>query len=783
MSTILSDADMAKLIAGSKVDAPETAPSSGRPLSDAELAQLAVKVPGFGAEISQAESFGRGAVEGATFGYDDKLGMDKERREASRNANPWTHFAGEIVGGSVPMVAAGPIGAAARGTSLAARGVRGVAGALTLGETGTVGQAALQSAKIGGVYGALSGSGHADVQPEDTMSEALLKRGKGALLHGAIGTVVGAPVGVAAYGASRAASGLANRILPDVEGQVAAARDPAMQGLKDIARDAGYDRVNTGELARSLTVQPPHRGISQEMTDRVIDQHLSGAPINDIATTSGLAGRDVQTIVEAFERDVAPRFRDLNLVEAIKQGPLQRNAVTGVEQPAVVSTRNLDRLQKWAANQEGQGAAEAEQAFMTRKNEMPSRMQQAIDQAFGSGNEQGRNAALERTRQAASLKFEKLRALEPDVAVQPPEFGPLLETTPFKRALEFAADNGKIRGEPGYQAGVHEIMTPAQILDVHKSLTMQGRPSGKPEMASQEYLAREARRRFVDLMENSFGNRRGKQWAEANQGWRQFRDLMTAREHADDMALVNGGRNAEPLTWLRERNDALAKAEATLKNAQEALNQAQLKVMNGAHRNTLNSAQGRVNKAIAEADHHRAVLSEFRANWGEALKDQIARSTNHNDFTNKLLTQEGQRRIVAALGPEQGRTFIQALTNFRTQQNLGNRLYGGPDTAFKQQHNERMQALADLVTSAIHMRPGGLLDATKRIASNAYQRQRADRVNRTLSGQGPEFLRQALRTLQAQEYARQRAQPYVGRPLISVGARSGGLLGGLLGDN
>ena len=120
--------------------------------------------------------------------FDFRPDMDKPVHEvdwfADRGRVLGAYAYAEMVGGGVPMVAAGPIGAAARGTSLAARGVRGVAGALTIGETGTVGQAALQSAKIGGVYGGLSGSGHADVQPDDTMSEALLKRGKGALSQG-----------------------------------------------------------------------------------------------------------------------------------------------------------------------------------------------------------------------------------------------------------------------------------------------------------------------------------------------------------------------------------------------------------------------------------------------------------------------------------------------------------------------------------------------------------------------------------------------------------------------
>lgn len=110
------------------------------------------------------ESFGRGAAEGATLGFDDKLGLDKERREASKRANPWTHFLGEAAGSVVPMVAATllPTGAsqaaaAGRGAQLLTKGAGLVRGALVPGEIASVGQAIGQGTKLGAVYGGLTG--------------------------------------------------------------------------------------------------------------------------------------------------------------------------------------------------------------------------------------------------------------------------------------------------------------------------------------------------------------------------------------------------------------------------------------------------------------------------------------------------------------------------------------------------------------------------------------------------------------------------------------------------
>jgi len=131
-------------------------------------------------DVSVLESFLRGGAEGATFGFDDKLGLDKERREASRKANPWTHFMGEMAGTVLPMAVATPL-AAVRGAGIAARVARGVATPLVPGEMATLGQSIGQGAKLGVTYGALSGAGHADVKEDDSLVQAGLKRAGGAL--------------------------------------------------------------------------------------------------------------------------------------------------------------------------------------------------------------------------------------------------------------------------------------------------------------------------------------------------------------------------------------------------------------------------------------------------------------------------------------------------------------------------------------------------------------------------------------------------------------------------
>src|SRR5688572_486568 len=79
------------------------------PVAGAASAAPAGPAPGM------LESFGRGVLGGATLGFEDEIGLaDKDRQEASRKANPWTHFAGEVVGTIAPAVVATPL-AAVRG--------------------------------------------------------------------------------------------------------------------------------------------------------------------------------------------------------------------------------------------------------------------------------------------------------------------------------------------------------------------------------------------------------------------------------------------------------------------------------------------------------------------------------------------------------------------------------------------------------------------------------------------------------------------------------------------
>jgi len=229
--------------------------------SDPFAKYTAPDAPGVG------ESVLRGVSEGLSFGYDDKLGVSKEHREASRKANPWAHFFGEVIGGAVPMIGAAllPTGAtqaaaAGRGAQLVNRGLGLVRSALAPGEIVTAGQAIGQGAKLGAVYGGLSGSGHADVKDTDTWSDAIQKRGAGAVKDAALGTVFGGGLGAVGHGLYRAGQSIGGlRALSQAE-----TADHGQGALHLATRKMEQDRVTPQQILEKIYEEfPSHTDIAK----------------------------------------------------------------------------------------------------------------------------------------------------------------------------------------------------------------------------------------------------------------------------------------------------------------------------------------------------------------------------------------------------------------------------------------------------------------------------------------------------------------------------------------
>lgn len=376
-------------------------------------------------QVSALESLLRGAAEGATFGFDDKLGLDRDARERSRAANPWTHFAGEMVGGIAPIVATGGIGAGIRGTAVAARasglvptsvaraGI-GTANALEAvmlpGQIGGIGSAALQGSKLGAVYGGLSGAGHADVDQNDSWHDALVRRAMGAGTGTAVGTVLGAPLGVVGHGIGRAAQNvMAARAAAQAE-----TADATAGSLTAIARGLERDRLTPEEIIQQIRREFPDTtatapgGMSRRfwgtpqnrqpwtdgMIEDVVRRHRAGESVADISEALSANGRGpgaqaVRTVIEEIgNRNLGP----LNIVD----------------RASMVRTGSGDNTQmtlRAAAATPGQARAVAREDLLERQIGARDRLLTAFERRIGSADFDGvaarHEAALEAAEAAA----------------------------------------------------------------------------------------------------------------------------------------------------------------------------------------------------------------------------------------------------------------------------------------------------------------------------------------------------------------------------------------------
>lgn len=200
-------------------------------------------------DISKLESAGRGAIQGATFGFGDEiyggvagaydaLTSDKtfsdayaERAESARaankeaqEANPWSYGIGEVAGGI-----AIPGGAAAAGLRGATR-----AGA-------TLGQRVAQGSRVGAGYGAAYGVGNADPGQDASAGEALGARAIG----GAVGAAAGSVVGAAAVPAIEAASAVGRGLTAPLRAYM----DPRGTAASKVLEALNRDQKDEGRLA------------------------------------------------------------------------------------------------------------------------------------------------------------------------------------------------------------------------------------------------------------------------------------------------------------------------------------------------------------------------------------------------------------------------------------------------------------------------------------------------------------------------------------------------------
>lgn len=352
---------------------------------------------------SMSESLLRGAVEGATFGFDGKLGSEqwKADRETSKRENPGTHFVGEMIGSLATMPLVGPAGVLARGGQAVAKVAPRVGNAIeaTSAATGAVLNpshttsltgAIAQGSKVGATHGALSGLGHTETPDGAGLADQALEYGSNAIKSGAIGAVVGAPLGALGHGVGR--------IVQNVAGARAAARaetDDAGQGaLRTIQRGFERDQIPLDTVEQAIRRDLPdttsvagnrrrfgpsnaRQDVTDDIVERISEMAYAGHSPRDISVALRREGVPIgPDAVETLVTEFNARHSPLNLVDR-----------AGMVRPG--SGENVQWTMRAAANTPGPARAQARESLVERQIGAGPRVQGALERTVGSSDFDG----------------------------------------------------------------------------------------------------------------------------------------------------------------------------------------------------------------------------------------------------------------------------------------------------------------------------------------------------------------------------------------------------------
>ena len=630
------------------------------------------------------ESFGRGALEGATFGFDDELGIqDKERREASRRANPWTHFMGEMAGTVVPMVGAAPL-AAVRGAGLLARGARTLGRPFALGPTDTLAQSVGQGVKLGASYGALSGAGHTDTTDNRPDQSGLLERAGNAVVGGALGAGLGAPLGAAGHAVSRLAQ--------SVGGARAVARaeteDAGAGALVALSRGFERDRISPDDIISNIRSEFPddtaaagiHRRfwgdpankqpITGGQVEETVRRAMAGESATDISTalaSSSPTGKgpntaDVQSLLdELAERHLGP----LNLVD---RAALAR---TG-------SGQNTQMQMRAAAATPGEATSIAREQLLERQLGQGSRMQDLFNRMLGSSDFDGvatrhtndlaaagqraYTAAftheqpfnLQRTFDKWFQRFDEMRGVIPDTVRQ------RLNAMLGERAMP----DGSVAKIPpqNLQGFMYAREGLRDIID---------------ELPKGNNLKRHLTQLYGEMTDEVA--RTNPRWAEANQIWRDGMAAQDAMEAGARMSTRLNSRSRESMAEFASAQRDAAAAEKAVRSANQPINAAKNAGTQPAPQQVaaLETAQARL-----EAAQSRTEL--FKVGLVRALNDALMNRGETTNLTRELLLPGAKQMLRQILGPKDADLFIKALQAEATMQRTYASQFGSQTTPLRE---------------------------------------------------------------------------------------------------
>lgn len=278
-------------------------------------------------QYSKADSFGRGAAQGATLGFgdeasalltslfptetDQQIGRDFWKRykmnrdnirgvnKEAQEANEWSYGGGELVGSIAPTLLPVP------GTTSLKAGASGLGKMKTLGQIGS--QSLKGATKAGAAYGAATGLG----KSEADLTEMSAKNVGSAILDTAVSGGLGAAMGAGLF---KVGSGLSNWLK-----KRAAAKAKQTAAANSIYKDANAadDMVATYKQAFPETADDvTTKALSEDPSERAIADFAM--MFDEAATPGGLKGAAAENFVAATgvpAKDLGKR----NLQTSIRQ--------------------------------------------------------------------------------------------------------------------------------------------------------------------------------------------------------------------------------------------------------------------------------------------------------------------------------------------------------------------------------------------------------------------------------------------------------------------------------
>jgi hypothetical protein len=616
------------------------------------------------------ETFGRGVADGATFGYSDKLGFDKDRNAESAKANPWTHFLGEAVGTIGPSVAATLAApevvipaAAAKVAPWLKTGYAAARSAFVPGEIGTLGQAVAQGAKLGASYGALSGSGHADVKDTDSWSDALEKRGTGALVGGAEGLIAGPLFGAVGHGLYRGAQALGG-----VKAQAAAETAGNGQGaLNTMVKGFERDRITPQQLIDQIRSEFPDDtqaagGLSKRFWGGLQNkQPITSSQVEETVrrAMAGESAADISAALSAGGSGPGPAAVQTLLDELAQRhlGPLNI-----MDRASLVRTGSGDNTQmtmRAAAATPGDAKSIARENLLERQIGSGGRLQDLFGRLVGSPDYDAVAAKHAKDLEAAGAKAYGLAFANE----KPFDLAPIFDKW-------FSQRGGKRGPVPeGVQEAIESMMTNEPVKNPITGMSIGVNP--RPPQNLQEFIdARQNVRQMIDdakpgtPLYNNLSNfykeitnevaRKNPDWNSANQLWRDGSAATEAMEAGANMATRLNARSRENLSVFTDASNRAKAAAVEMRKASKQLKGAKTPAQQTQAQALVDAAQARIDAANVEQEL-------FKVGLVRALNDQAVQNSGETHNLTRTLLLPGAKQIISTVLKNDAPQFLKAV--------------------------------------------------------------------------------------------------------------------------